>query len=199
MRIFICAGLLVAVSAWSATAALIDDLNTTNNFFGHFGGAITSNTAPGEVTIFRVAPIVDTGVDWQHNGASGPRLSLDPLDDEGTLTIVPVTPVNGGFYTVQILFFNSGSFVSENTLIPDTNSTAIQMHDIIAFQQSLSLVADEYNVRFRIGPSALTDPGFTFTQLNALSGPEPSVAALGLVGAAIGWAARKRAAGISRQ
>jgi len=174
---------LVTLPTATSHAILVDPLDDTDNFFGHFGGATTTVTAPGEVTIFRNVPSVDTGVDWQHNGSSGPRLSLSTAGDEHRLRITPVTDVNGGFYTVQILFFNGPTFVSENTIIPDTNSTAVQLHDIAYFAQQNSISATDYTVRFRIGPFNDPNPGFTFTEIAAI--PEPStwilVLASGLV------------------
>lgn len=165
------AGALGLFTTVTAPAILVDPLDNANNFFGHFGGATTPVTAPGEVTIFRTVASVDTGVDWQHNGSGGPRLSLSTASDEHRLRITPVTDVNGGFYTVQILFFNGPTFVSENTIIPDTNSTAVQLHDIALFAQQNSISATDYSVRFRIGPFNDPNPGFTFTEITAI--PEP--------------------------
>jgi hypothetical protein len=184
------AGGMVAFTALTTQALLVDPLDDTDNFFGHFGGATTVVTAPGEVTIFRNVASVDTGVDWQHNGAGGPRLSLSTAGTESVLEITPVTPVNGGFYTVQILFFNGPTFVSENTLIPDTNSTAFQRHDIALFAQTLGITATDYNPRFRIGPFNDPNPGFTFTEITAI--PEPSVIALAGAGFLLAMRMRKR-------
>src|ERR1051325_8450760 len=167
---------LVALTTATAQAILVGPLDNTDNFFGHFGGATTIVTAPSEVTIFRNVANVDSGVDWQHNGASGPRLSLSTAGTESVLRIIPVTPVNGGFYTVQILFFSNANFVSENTLIPDTNSTAAQTNDIAAFAQGLGINATDYTVRFRIGPVQDSNSGFTFTEIAAI--PEPSACLL---------------------
>jgi hypothetical protein len=134
---------------------------------------------------------VDTGVDWQHNGASGPRLALSTALDEHVLAITPVTPVNGGFYTVQILFFDGPTFVSENTLIPDTNSTAPITNNIAGFAHSLGITATDYSVRFRIGPFEDANPGFTFTEIAAI--PEPGTMAMVLgVGALLRFLQRKR-------
>jgi hypothetical protein len=167
---------LIALVSPPTQAILVDPLDNTNSFFNHFGGSTTVIGPPGEVTIFRNVAGPDSGVDWQHNGASGPRLSLSTAGDEHVMRITPVTDVNGGFYTVQILFFSNTTFVSENTLIPDTNSTAVQRHDIASFAQLLNINATEYFVRFRIGPVGDSNPGFRFTEIAAI--PEPSALVL---------------------
>jgi len=152
-------------------ARFIDALDTTNNFFGEFGGVYASNTSPGEVTLFKTAS-GDAGINWQNGGAGGTPFSLSTAGDEDVLVVTPVAPVNGGYYSVQILFFSNGNFVSESSLIPDTNSIAPQTNDIAAFAQSLNINATDWFPRIRVLPNPASDSGFTFTELAAI--PEPS-------------------------
>jgi hypothetical protein len=178
------AGWIIAFGTPSSEGRFVDALDNTNNFFGAFASpnnaapVYATNTAPSEVTLFKPDPPpggADSGINWRNGGSAGANFSLSTSGSENVLAINPVSPVNGGFYSVQILFFSNGNFVSENTLIPDTNSTAPSTNDIAGFAQSLGVNATDYFVRIRVLPFDFdgADRGFTFTELAAIPEPTP--------------------------
>jgi hypothetical protein len=162
------------ILASTVEARYIDTLDTTDNLFGAFGG-LTASASSGEVTLTKTAS-GDAGINWQEGGGSGSAFSLSTASDEHVLALSPVTPVNGGFYSVQILFFNGPTFVSENTLIPDTNSILPTTNNIAGFAQSLNITATDWFPRIRLLPFGASDSAFTFTEIAAI--PEPNVMAL---------------------
>lgn len=174
----------------SSHARFVDNLDTTNSFFGAFGGVIASNTAAGEVTLFKPDPPpggADAGINWRNGGAGGSDFSLSPAGTESVFVINPVTPVNGGYYNVSILFFSNGNFVTEIGLIPDTNLTDGHTNDISLFAYQNGVNATEWFPRIRVLPFDFdgVDRGFTFTQIAAI--PEPTSAML-FAGAVYGLA-----------
>lgn len=192
-RIALAVVCLTTAGAQTASAVFIDPLDTTNNFFNPFGG-LTLSASSGEVTLSRTATNTDALVDWQIGGDGGTRLSLLPSSDEHVLAIRPVTPVNGGFYSVQILFFSNRNFLVEHGLIPDTNSSDPSTNNIaaFAFQNGLTpgVNSDEYFVRIRVLPTTSDNSGFTFTEIAAI--PEPTSLVFVAVGVSLlGFLRRK--------
>lgn len=166
----IIAGMLCASSAW----AFVDTLDTTNNFFSSFGGTAATENGNGTVTLTRNTPNVDAGIDWR-NGA----LNLS-LATENILTITPVTPENGGFWSLNLLFFDNGNFVNEFNWITDTQTTSVLSTNVAEFA---GVGANEYFLRFRIQPFDQSNVGFTFAEIAAV--PEVSPVPLVCGGLAI--------------
>lgn len=168
------AGLFV-LSSLSATAVLIDNMDNTDNFTSGFGGASALANGDGTVTLQRSIANVDAGIDWRPDGTFFFDISSEPL-----LSITPTAPVDGGFYSTSLLFFDgSDSFISEQAWIGDTNSVAIQSLDVATWASTPG-TAEQYVLRIRVLPFNSEDGGFTFTQMAAV--PEPTVASLLLAG-----------------
>jgi hypothetical protein len=166
-------GFAISFLAISSSFAIDDLLDTTGNFFNSFGGTTALANGNGTVTLTRNTPNIDAGIDWNNAG-----LNLS-LATENIVTITPVAPVNGGFWSVNLLFFNGNTFVNEVNWIGDTQSTSIFSTDAA---QLAGVGADNYFVRFRIQPSDQSDVGFTFTEISAI--PEPAPVALVCAGVA---------------
>ena len=164
-------GLALSFLAISSSFALDDLLDTSGNFFNSFGGTTALANGDGTVTLTRNTPNIDAGIDWNNGGAN-----LSPAS-ENILTITPVAPVNSGYWSVNLLFFNGNSFVNEVTWIGDTQSTSTFNTDAA---QLAGVGADNYFVRFRIQPFDQNDVGFTFTEISAV--PEPAPVALVITG-----------------
>ena len=171
-----------------AQADVIDELDTTNNFFGSFNGTVATNNGDGTVSLIRNTPDVDAGIDWRNGGQAGVNLSLT---GEHLLSITPVAAFNGGYWNASILFFSNETFVGEANWISDNNSLDVRMTNVAQFATSVGgsvTNASHYIVRFRVQPFDQSNVGFTFTQITAV--PEPSALLLMLLGA-LAWPACK--------
>ncbi len=180
------AWILGVVAAHASHAAVIDPLDAIANFSAGFGGTTATDNGDSTVTLTRTVADQDAGIDWMIDGTT--RLPLD--DGHNRLELQPVEPVNGGYYSVSLLFFNAGSdFLGEPYWIVDSQSTSLQvLPDIDAFATGNSISgAATWFIRFRIQPFDLADAAFKFDSIAVI--PEP--AAMTLL-AACGLALRRR-------
>jgi hypothetical protein len=179
--------------ARSGSAQVVDLMNDTSYFGPAFGGETATANGDGTLTLTRTVANQDAGIDWGRQQTGG----FLQIGSANLLTLTPVGPVNGGYYNVDILLFNSsGGYLAEKQWLGDNNSSAVQTLDVAQFVSNLvpsnpSLsAATEYWVRFRVDPYGQAGAGFTYTELSAV--PEPTTGLFLLTGLPLLWLARRR-------
>ena len=147
------------VAAMPSLGAVIDPLDTADGFNDSFNGTTAVANGDGTVTLTRNTANVDAGINWTDMG------SKLLIGSDSVLKVTPTAAVNGGYYGINILFFDAADqFLSENVWISDTNSTAVQeLPDIVAFAANPS--ATSFVLRFRIQPFDQAGSAFTFDQI----------------------------------
>ncbi len=140
-------------------ADVIDTLDTADGFNDSFNGTTAVANGDGTVTLTRTVANVDAGINWTDMGYK------IPIGTDNILRITPTESVNGGFYGVTLLVFDtSDQFLAEMVWIGDTDSTTIQeMPDVAAFVDNPS--AASFVLRFRIQPYDQANAAFTFDQI----------------------------------
>ncbi len=156
------------------SAAIIDTLDTADGFNDSFNGTTAVANGDGTVTLTRTVANVDAGINWTDMG------SKIQLSGQNVLQLTPSAAVNGGYYGVNILFFDAADqYLSEQVWITDTNDTAMQqLSDIQALAGDPN--AASFVLRFRIQPWGQAGAAFTFDQIEVV--PEPASLALLTIG-----------------
>lgn len=159
---------------------------TAASFQRCFGGTFATGQPLGRVTLTRSLAGVDAGCDFE---------STFPLEaSRGRVSILPDGPVNGGYYTVTVLFFAPDErFIGERVWVEETSSSDIVvLPDVRRLARSEGMNdAARYLLRFRIQPFRFSGdrPAFTFRDVLVepvsdepaatwnLPGPAPHLAA----------------------
>lgn len=186
--------MLGMLAANPVQAAFIDPLDTAANFNAGFGGTTAVANGDSTVNLTRNTPSVDAGIDWLIGGVT--KIPLNAGHNQ--LDVLPVAPVNGGFYSISLLFFdNTDTFISEVGWLADSQDTSTQtIPDLSAFAAANSVVdADSWFLRFRIQPFDQTGAAFQFTQIQAV--PEPASWSLGAL-ALIALLRRRRRSSVAQ-
>ncbi|MDF7799181.1 PEP-CTERM sorting domain-containing protein [Pontiellaceae bacterium B1224] len=180
--IFLLAGLVMAGTLQADV--VVDTLDNTNNISYTFGAAsVSDNGGNGIVTLQKTSTnYVDTGMDWQLGGAFGGSMDVDVYT---SVSITPDAPVNGGYYNVNILLYNTvGNYINELVWISDTQDTEKQtvvLSDLINSSEYSESGVASWAMRIRANlPHEVANSGFGFTEISVNSIPEP--AALVLIG-----------------
>jgi hypothetical protein len=173
----------------SEAAPYIDNFANTDNLdtFGDVSVSVTDNI----LTASRDEGNSDSGFDWRPSGSG--NFSLLPADEQFIFSLNAVNAINGGFYAINALIFDSeGNYLDELAVQADTNLTGVFDYNISTIASSL-LGAEQWFPRVRILPFESSDAAFEFQDFQAV--PEPSTYALlalaGLIGAAA-WRRRQR-------
>jgi MYXO-CTERM domain-containing protein len=146
-------------TALPSLGGVIDPLDTADGFNDSFGGTTAVANGDGTVTLTRNTANVDAGINWTDMG------SKVVIGSETVLKVTPSAAVNGGYYGINILFFDAADqYVSENVWISDTNSTDVQeLADIVAFAADPGVAS--FVLRFRIQPFDQAGAAFTFDKI----------------------------------
>ena len=163
---------LLAIACFAALARgdITDTLNDTSYLTATLNSTVIAN-GDGTVSMMRTAGS-DSVVDWR----SSSRIALQLENDR--LEIVPATPVNGGQYSIWLLFYNSSQqFLGEYQCIAATQSTSVQVLPSIsqfAAQNGIDIASIvsgnvKYYVRFRIHNNS--GEGFKFDEIRVREGP----------------------------
>ena len=165
--------LLAGAGAGSA-APYVDNFSSAANLttFGNVTVSVASNT----LTASRTAANVDSGFNWTVGGSGTGYFSLQAGDQQFVFQLDAVTAVNGGYYVVNALLFDSGgSYLSEITVQSDTNAIGTFSYNIASLASG-SPTATQWFPRVRIHPYGSSNAGFEFENFSAI--PEPSSVAL---------------------
>mgnify|MGYP000695833477 CR=1 FL=1 len=167
---------LLALSAFMlapAHAYFLDSLDNTDNLVtNNPNTSISSLTVgSGTVTFLRDDLDDDTSIDWRESGTG-----FFDLATESQLVITPdaIGSSNAGGYTVNVIFYNDISYVTELTVVPNTSSTSVQSIDLTSFSGSYG-ASDRWFARFRQVDDL--SPVFEFDSIAATI-PEPSTGVL---------------------
>jgi len=170
-------------------APYIDNFANTDNLTTF--GDVTVSVSGNILTASRDAGNSDSGFDWRPGGSG--NFSLLPADEQFIFSLNALTPINGGYYAINALIFNSvGFLLGELAVQADTNDTGVFDYNISTIASSLA-GAEQWFPRIRVLPFESSDAAFEFQDFQAV--PEPSTYALlalaGLIGAAA-WRRRQR-------
>ena len=173
----------------SEAAPYVDNFANTNNLttFGDVSVSVSGNI----LTASRDVASTDSGFNWRPGGTG--NFSLLAGDQQFIFSLNALTAVNGGYYAISALIFNSvGGYLNELTVQTDTNLTGVFNYNISTIASSL-VGAEQWFPRVRIHPYDSSNAEVQFQDFQAV--PEPSTYALlalaGLVGAAA-WRRRRR-------
>ncbi len=157
---------MLMVTAMPSLGAVIDPMDSAAGFNDSFNGTTAVANGDGTVTLTRTVANVDAGINWTDMG------SKVQISGQNVLRVTPTAAINGGYYGVNILFFDAADqYLSENVWVNDTNSLAVQeLADVQALAGNPS--ATSYVLRFRIQPWGQAGAAFTFDQIEAV--PEPA-------------------------
>jgi PEP-CTERM motif-containing protein len=163
------------VSAMPSFGAVIDPMDSAAGFNDSFNGTTAVANGDGTVTLTRTTANVDAGINWTDMGS---KVQINA--GQNVLKVTPTAAVNGGYYGVNILFFDGADqYITESVWVNDTNSLAVQeLSDIAGFAANPS--AASFVLRFRIQPWGQAGAAFTFDQIEVV--PEPASMALMAMG-----------------
>jgi hypothetical protein len=173
----------------SDAAPYVDNFADTNNLSTF--NAVSVSVADNILTASRDTAGIDSGFNWRPGGTG--NFSLLANDQQFIFSLNALTAINGGFYAISALIFNSaGDYLTELAVQGDTNETGVFDYNISTIASSVA-GAEQWFPRIRILPFDSSDAAFEFRDFQAV--PEPSTYALlalaGLIGAAA-WRRRQR-------
>lgn len=164
--------LLAGAGAGNA-APYVDNFSSTANLwtFGPATVSVSSNT----LTAARTADTTDAGFNWTIGGSSTGYFSLLAGDQQFVFQFDAVSPVAGGYYVLNALFFTStGVYVTEINVQGDSNTPGTVSFNMATVASSLP-TATQWMPHIFLTPATSGD-GFKFQNFAAV--PEPSTVAL---------------------
>ncbi len=145
---------------------ITDTLDNTTYLNATLNSSVTAN-GDGTVSMVRTSS-GDSVVDWRYSSRITFQLENDRLE------VVPAAPINGGAYSLWILFFNSSQQnIGEKQWVTTTQSVSVQVLPSVArFAAQNGIDTNQiqkFYVRFRIYNNS--GDGFKFDEIRVREGP----------------------------